>query len=169
MAFQASRASVRIGTAPWLSQSSIREWARVFTANITGRFILKKLLASMIPKRYGHFTNVGSLAGPSMPLIIGPRYAETKAAPVEITGSVAQDLAPHGIPVNGIAPEQVLCDLNGPSEGAANRSAISWILVGRFGMVEEPALVAAAFMISPSAYGVTGRAFSAQQNARRNV
>lgn len=128
MAFQASRLSVRIGTAPWFSQSSVQERARIIAANITSQFILKKLLAlAMIPKLYGHFTTIGSFVGPRHAVHRRPLYAESKAPPVGLTSSVAQDLASHGTPVNGIAPEQVLCDFDWTTEGAVNRLAISWI------------------------------------------
>ncbi|MBT1517163.1 SDR family oxidoreductase [Bradyrhizobium sp. SRL28] len=142
--------------APWLSQTSLEEWARVIDVNLTGPFILMRLLApAMIAKGYGRIINVGSLAGRAMPIIAGPHYAASKAGLVGLTRAAARDLAPHGITVNCIAPGRVLSDLTGPPEAAVNRSALSRIPVGRFGTAEEVAHVAA-FLASPMAGFITG-------------
>ncbi|VIO69871.1 3-oxoacyl-[acyl-carrier-protein] reductase FabG [Bradyrhizobium ivorense] len=142
--------------APWLSQTSLEEWARVIDVNLNGAFILTRLLApAMIAKGYGRIINVGSLAGRAMPLIAGPHYAASKAGLVGLTRAAARDLAPHGTTVNCIAPGRVLSDLTGPPEAAINVSALSRIPVGRFGTAEEVAHVAA-FLASPMAGFITG-------------
>ncbi|WP_316399079.1 SDR family NAD(P)-dependent oxidoreductase [Bradyrhizobium sp. 33ap4] len=142
--------------APWLSQTSIEEWARVIDVNLSGPFTLTRLLApTMIAKGYGRIINVGSLAGRAMPLIAGPHYAASKAGLVGLTRAAARDLAPHGITVNCIAPGRVLSDMTGSAETEVNRSALSRIPVGRFGTAEEVAHVAA-FLASPMAGFITG-------------
>lgn len=141
---------------PWLSQTSLEEWARVIDVNLNGPFILMRLLApAMVAQGYGRIINVGSLAGRAMPMIAGPHYAASKAGLVGLTRAAARDLAPHGITVNCIAPGRVLSDLTGPPEATVNRSALSRIPVGRFGTAEEVAHVAA-FLASPLAGFVTG-------------
>lgn len=142
--------------APWLSQMSLQEWARVIDVNLNGPFILTRLLApAMIAKGYGRIINIGSLAGRAIPLIAGPHYAASKAGLVGLTRATARDLAPHGITVNCIAPGRILSDLTGPAEAAINRSALNRIPVGRFGTAEEVAHVAA-FLASPMAGFITG-------------
>lgn len=142
--------------APWLSQMSLEEWARVIDVNLKGPFILIRLLApEMIAKGYGRIINIGSLAGRAMPLIAGPHYAASKAGLVGLTRAAARDLAPHGITVNCIAPGRILSDLTGPPEAAVNRSALCRIPVGRFGTAEEVAHVVA-FLASPMAGFITG-------------
>ncbi|MGV7218881.1 SDR family NAD(P)-dependent oxidoreductase [Bradyrhizobium sp. UFLA05-112] len=142
--------------APWLSQTSLEEWARVIDVNLNGPFILTRLLApGMIANGYGRIINVGSLAGRAMPLIAGPHYAASKAGLVGFTRAAARDLAPHGITVNCISPGRILSDLSGPPEAAVNRSALGRIPVGRFGTAEEVAHVAA-FLASPMAGFITG-------------
>lgn len=142
--------------APWLSQMSLDEWARVIAVNLNGPFILIRLLApAMIAKGYGRIINVGSVAGRAMPMIAGPHYAASKAGLVGLTRAAARDLAPHGITVNCIAPGRVLSDLTGPPESAVNRCALSRIPVGRFGTAEEVAHVAT-FLASPMAGFITG-------------
>ncbi|MCA6112605.1 SDR family NAD(P)-dependent oxidoreductase [Bradyrhizobium cenepequi] len=141
---------------PWLSQTSLEEWARVIDVNLNGPFILMRLLApAMIAKGYGRIINIGSLAGRAMPLIAGPHYAASKAGLVGLTRAAARDLAPHGITVNCIAPGRILTDLTGPPETAVNRSALNRIPVGRLGTAEEVAHVAA-FLASPMAGFITG-------------
>ncbi|MCK1641292.1 SDR family oxidoreductase [Bradyrhizobium sp. 157] len=142
--------------APWLSQTSLDEWVRVIDVNLSGPFILIRLLApAMIAKGYGRIVNVGSLAGRAMPMIAGPHYAASKAGLVGLTRAAARDLAPHGITVNCIAPGRVLSDLTGPPEAEVNRSALSRIPVGRFGTAEEVARVVT-FLASPTAGFITG-------------
>lgn len=142
--------------APWLSQMSLDEWARVIDVNLKGPFILIRLLApEMIAKGYGRIINIGSLAGRAMPLIAGPHYAASKAGLVGLTRAAARDLAPHGITVNCIAPGRILSDLTGPPETAVNRSALSRIPVGRFGTADEVAHIVA-FLASPRAGFITG-------------
>ncbi|MCP1838568.1 3-oxoacyl-[acyl-carrier protein] reductase [Bradyrhizobium sp. USDA 4538] len=142
--------------APWLSQTSLEEWARVIDVNLKGPFILLRLLApAMIARGFGRVINVSSLAGRAMPMIAGPHYAASKAGLVGLTRAAARDLAPHGITVNCIAPGRVLSDLTGPPEAAANRTALGRIPVGRFGTAEEVAYVAG-FLASPMAGFITG-------------
>lgn len=142
--------------APWLSQMSFDEWARVIDVNLKGPFILIRLLApEMMANGYGRIINIGSLAGRAMPLIAGPHYAASKAGLVGLTRAAARDLARHGITVNCIAPGRILSDLTGPPEAAVNRSALSRIPVGRFGTAEEVAHVVA-FLASPMAGFITG-------------
>lgn len=142
--------------APWLSQTSLDEWARVIDVNLGGPFILIRLLApAMIANGYGRIINVGSLAGRAMPLIAGPHYAASKAGLIGLTRATARDLAPHGITVNCIAPGRILSDLTGPPEAAVNRAALSRIPMGRFGTAEDVAH-AVAFLASPMAGFITG-------------
>ncbi|WP_050425088.1 SDR family NAD(P)-dependent oxidoreductase [Bradyrhizobium tropiciagri] len=141
---------------PWLSQTTLQEWARVIDVNLTCPFNLIRLLApAMIAAGYGRIINIGSLAGRAMPLIAGPHYAASKAGLVGLTRAAARDLAPHGITVNCIAPGRILSDLTGPSGAAVNRSALSRIPVGRLGTAEEIAHVAA-FLVSSMAGFITG-------------
>lgn len=141
---------------PWLSQTSLDEWVRVIDVNLSGPFILIRLLApAMIAKGYGRIINVGSLAGRAMPMIAGPHYAASKAGLVGLTRAAARDLAPHGVTVNCIAPGRILSDLTGPPESDVNRFALSRIPVGRFGTAEEVAHVVT-FLASPTAGFITG-------------
>jgi 3-oxoacyl-[acyl-carrier protein] reductase len=142
--------------APWLAQTSLEEWARVIDVNLSGPFILTRLVATaMIARRHGRIVNIGSLAGRTMPLIAGPHYAASKAGLVGLTRAAARDLAPHGITVNCVAPGRILSEMTGPPEAAVNRAALGRIPVGRFGTAEEVADVVA-FLASPSAGFITG-------------
>ncbi len=141
---------------PWLSQTTLDQWARVIDVNLNGPFNLTRLLApAMITRGYGRIINIGSLAGRTMPLIAGPHYAASKAGLVGLTRAAARDLAPHGITVNCIAPGRIISDLTGPLEAPVNRTALNRIPVGRFGTAEEVAHVAA-FLASPMAGFITG-------------
>jgi 3-oxoacyl-[acyl-carrier protein] reductase len=142
--------------APWLTQTSLEEWARVIDVNLNGPFILTQLVApAMVARRCGRIVNIGSVAGRTMPLIAGPHYAASKAGLVGLTRAAARDLAPYGITVNCVAPGRILSEMTGPAEAPVNRAALSRIPVGRFGNAEEVADVIA-FLTSPSASFMTG-------------
>ncbi|MET4118029.1 3-oxoacyl-[acyl-carrier protein] reductase [Bradyrhizobium sp. JR1.5] len=144
------------GNAPWIPQTSIGDWEKVIHVNLSGAFILIKLVVpGMMAKAYGRIINIGSLAGRAMPLVAGPHYAASKAGLIGLTRAAARDLAPHGITVNCVSPGRILSDLTGPPGAAVNRAALQRIPVGRLGTPEEVAHVAA-FLASPIAGFITG-------------
>jgi 3-oxoacyl-[acyl-carrier protein] reductase len=142
--------------APWLLQTSLEEWEQVIDVNLSGSFILTRLVApAMIAQRHGRIINIGSVAGRTMPLIAGPHYAASKAGLVGFTRAAARDLAPYGITVNCIAPGRILGKMMGSPEEATNRAALGRIPLGRFGTAEEVADIAC-YLASPSAGFITG-------------
>ena len=74
-------------------------------------FLLSKLAAaSMVGRKRGKIINLGSMysyfgAGPI------PSYSAAKGAIVQLTKSMAIELAPHGIQVNAIAPGWIETDM----------------------------------------------------------
>ena len=93
-------------------QSTADEWRRVFDVNFIGTLLPTQACARvMVAHGYGRIVNLSSaLARTSVAERCA--YAATKAAVSNMTQSFADELGPHGITVNAIAPTAVITDLN---------------------------------------------------------
>ncbi len=114
------------------------EWEETVRVNLGGAYaVCHHAARAMIPRRSGAIIIIASTSGQRGEAHYS-HYSATKGALLSFTKSLAAELAPHGIRVNGVAPGWVLTDmtrdvLNGP-EGA---SAIRPIPLGRPGTPEE--------------------------------
>jgi 3-oxoacyl-[acyl-carrier protein] reductase len=93
-------------TASWkpkeLDTLSLEEWDRVFAVNVRGLFQVTRAAAPLLKKSSGCVVNTASIVG----LRPGPQplpYAASKAAVVNLTKTLAWNLAPE-IRVNAVAP-----------------------------------------------------------------
>ncbi len=82
-------------------------WRRSIDVNLAGVFNCSKpaAVAMVAGGRRGSIVNIASVDG-FLPCL-GAGYDSAKAAVIHLTKSLAVDLAPHGIRVNGIAPGNV--------------------------------------------------------------
>ena len=84
------------------------EWKQMLIANTIAPFICcKAVVPRMREKHWGRIINLTS-AGIFFGLPNMLHYAASKGAIASMTRSLAKDLAPHGITVNGIAPGLVM-------------------------------------------------------------
>jgi NAD(P)-dependent dehydrogenase (short-subunit alcohol dehydrogenase family) len=85
-------------------QMALEEWRQIMTVNVESMFLIcKALVGSMIEKEYGRIVNIASdTLGQSFPGLA--HYMASKGAVVGLTRGLANDLGPHGITVNCIAP-----------------------------------------------------------------
>ena len=80
------------------------QWSRIIAVNLSGVFYCAREAARvMIPRRSGCIITVGSVNS-FVPEADVPAYAASKGGVLLLTKSLARDLGPHGIRVNGIAP-----------------------------------------------------------------
>jgi 3-oxoacyl-[acyl-carrier protein] reductase len=91
---------------------STATWLRAFAVNVHGAFwCIRAVAPIMRAAGGGRIVNVGSQAATGAGGAVGPHYAATKAALHALTRSVAAELAPDRIIVNGIIPGFTLTDL----------------------------------------------------------
>jgi 3-oxoacyl-[acyl-carrier protein] reductase len=92
-------------------------------------------------------------------------YAASKGGLIALTRSLAQELAPRGVRVNGVAPGWIMSDMTRAAlEGPAGPPALRRIPAGRFGAPEDVA-AAVAFLVSDAASYVWGEVLSVNGGA----
>ena len=86
------------------------DWSWTFRVNVdTVFFTTQALMGLMIARKYGRIVNVAS-SDAYRPKVKLPHYAAAKAAVVSLTKSLAEELAPHEVLVNGVSPGAMLTE-----------------------------------------------------------
>ena len=138
------------------------DWRGVMSTDLDGVFLCSRAVAvHMVSAGKGRIINIGSVAG-LVPLRLQSAYVAAKAGVLNLTRSMALELAPHNITVNAIAPGSTLTEGTKAlfySEEAEYQqranSLLSHIPLGRPGTPEDIAH-AALFLASEGANYVTG-------------
>jgi len=122
----------RYGKAAEITQA---DWQWTFRVNVeTTFFTTQALMGLMIARRYGRIVNVAS-SDAYRPKTKLPHYAAAKAALVSLTKSLAEELAPHEVLVNGVSPGAMLTETARGQDWLPER--IKQIPVGRAAEPEE--------------------------------
>ena len=137
---------------------SPEDWDRVIETDLTACFLLAKYAAqSMIKRQAGKIINMAStysLSGSAF----APSYSAAKGAIMQLTKSLAIELAPHNIQVNAILPGWIETDLTEPIKSMPMyQEILTRTPAGRFGTPDECA-GAAVYLASAAARFVTGTA-----------
>jgi 3-oxoacyl-[acyl-carrier protein] reductase len=118
----------------------------------------------MIPRRSGAIVIIASTSGQRGEAHYS-HYSASKGALISFTKSLAAELAPHGIRVNGVAPGWVMTDMTRDVlEGPEAADAVRPIPLGRAGRPEEIA-GPVAFLASDLASYVYGEILSVNGGA----
>ena len=135
-------------------------WDKTMDVNLKGPYLLTKALApEMKRKRWGRIINMSSNGGvrPSAAL---SAYCISKAGLIAMTKVLAEELGPHGITVNAIAPgliDTYFAAALTQNEAILKRTLESCAL-GRVGVPEEIAGIALYLASEASAFA-TGEVF----------
>ncbi len=81
------------------------DWHAIFAVNATGAFLMAKHVAPVMKRQgFGRIVTIASGAGLRPSLTGIQAYTAAKHALVGLTKQLAQELGPHGITVNAVAP-----------------------------------------------------------------
>lgn len=131
------------------------EWDRLLSVDLTGVYEVSRIAAGVMRKQGGgRIINIASIVG-LVPLRLQCAFVAAKAGVVNLTRSMALELGPHGILVNGIAPGSTLTEGTRQlfyGEGGKFRDNVQRMLdhvpLGRPATTDEIA-VAALFLADP--------------------
>jgi 2-deoxy-D-gluconate 3-dehydrogenase len=134
------------------------DWDEVMSINLKAVFLLSQAVARRMVARQiaGRIINIASVLSFQGGIRV-PAYTAAKHRLAGLTRALANDLAPHGITVNAIAPGYMETDNTTALRNDASRARqiLDRIPVGRWGRPEDLA-PAVLFLASPASGYVTG-------------
>ena len=136
-----------------IEEISEADWDRVLSVNLKGTFLCSRaIMPEMKRQRSGRIINLGSVSGKVGGISAGAHYSASKAGVMCFTKSLARELAPFGVTVNGIAPGVIESDMTRKLCGGQWDDYLAGIPLGRIGRVEDVARVAVFLASSDAAY-----------------
>jgi 3-oxoacyl-[acyl-carrier protein] reductase len=131
-------------------------WREVIDTNLSATYITVRTFAlGMIERRRGSIVTMSSTAG-RQPGGASVAYATAKAGIVMLTRHLANDLAPHGVRINCVAPSAIETERLVRLMPAAAREQLGRSFpLGRLGSVEDVA-DAALFLATEHSSWITG-------------
>lgn len=137
-------------------QEKPEDWDNVIETQLNAVFLLSKLAAkSMLSRKGGKIINIASMYSFFGSGLI-PSYSAAKGAIVQLTKSMAIELAQHNIQVNAIAPGWIETDMTAPVHTMPlNDEILARTPAGRWGQPEEIAGTAV-YLASRASDFVTG-------------
>jgi 2-deoxy-D-gluconate 3-dehydrogenase len=132
------------------------DWDNVIETQLNAVFLLSKLAAQLMMSRQGgKIINIGSMYSFFGSGLI-PSYSAAKGAIIQLTKSMAIELAPYNIQVNAIAPGWIETDMTFPVKTMPlNDEILSRTPAARWGQPEEIAGTAV-YLASRASDFVTG-------------
>jgi 2-dehydro-3-deoxy-D-gluconate 5-dehydrogenase len=137
-------------------QEKPEDWDNVIETQLNSVFLLSKLAAaSMLRHKFGKIINIGSMYSFFGSGLV-PSYSAAKGAIIQLTKSMAIELAPHNIQVNCIAPGWIETAMTAAvHKMPLNDEVLSSTPAGRWGQPDELAGTAV-YLASRASDFVTG-------------
>jgi 3-oxoacyl-[acyl-carrier protein] reductase len=131
------------------------DWSEVIRTNLTGSFNFARAAIFMMMKaKRGAILNITSVSG-----IAGMagqvNYSAAKAGLIGMTKALAKEVGRVGVRVNALALGFIETDMTASLPVEHRSAALNLIPLGRFGVVEDVAPIAA-FLLSDAASYITG-------------
>lgn len=144
---------IRRGTIDTVTEE---EWDEVIGVNLKGTFNCSKAVVEIMKRQgKGKIINVSSVAGKMGDITSAPGYGPSKAAIDAFTKTLARQLAPYGINVNGVAPHAIETEMSTQWSPEKRKAIIEAIPLKRLGRPEDVA-EAVLFLASEKAGFITG-------------
>jgi glucose 1-dehydrogenase len=123
---------------------TLDEWQRVLAVNLTGQFLCAREAVREFKRRSAGKIVCISSVHEAIPWAGRVNYAASKGGVMMMMKSLAQEVAPLGIRVNGIAPGAIRTDINRAAweEPQARDALLKLIPYGRIGEPEDVARAA---------------------------
>lgn len=138
-----------------LTEFSEKDWDDVIHVNQKTLFFLSQAAARVMIEqgRGGRIVNTASMLSFQGGILV-PSYTASKSAVMGLTRLMANELAPHGITVNAIAPGYMATENTRPlrDDPERNRAILDRIPLGRWGEPEDLKGIAVFLASDASAY-----------------
>lgn len=152
-----------------LVRNDEQAWIEALRVNLIGSFLcMRRVLPHMLQQRKGKIINLSG-GGATSPRANFTAYAASKAAIVQLTETLSEEVAPFNVQVNAIAPgllntrmqQEVLESGNSAGDNALEEARVAK-LNGTAAL--ERAARLAVFLASEASDGLTGKLVSAQHD-----